>query len=128
MPFSHFADRLIDAVKQKQTPLVVGIDPRANQLPTELIEDNSAIAERFAKFGMAVVDAVADLVPAVKPQAAFFEQLGPAGLRRVGECGRLRSFQRFNCGDGCEARRYRVNCRSLRCCLPRSKTRVCLGL
>ena len=79
MPFSHFADRLTDAIKRKQTPLIVGIDPRANQLPKELIDDNSAMAERFAKFGMAVVDAVADLVPAVKPQAAFFEQLGPAG-------------------------------------------------
>ena len=79
MPFSHFADRLTDAVKQKQTPLVVGIDPRANQLPVDLLDDNTGMAERFAKFGMAVVDAVADLVPAVKPQAAFFEQLGPAG-------------------------------------------------
>ena len=79
MPFSHFADRLTDAIKQKQTPLVVGIDPRANQLPVDLLDDNTGMAERFAKFGMAVVDAVADLVPAVKPQAAFFEQLGPAG-------------------------------------------------
>ena len=70
MPFSHFADRLTDAVKQKQTPLVVGIDPRANQLPADLLDDNTGMAERFAKFGMAVVDAVADLVPAVKPQAA----------------------------------------------------------
>ena len=79
MPFSHVADRLTNAVKQKQTPLVVGIDPRANQLPVDLLDDNTGMAERFAKFGMAVVDAVADLVPAVKPQAAFFEQLGPAG-------------------------------------------------
>ena len=79
MPFSHFADRLTDAIKQKQTPLVVGIDPRANQLPVDLLDDNTGMAERFAKFGMAVVDAVADLVPAVKPQAAFFEQLVPAG-------------------------------------------------
>ena len=79
MPFSHFADRLTNAVKQKQTPLVVGIDPRANQLPVDLLDNNTGMAERFAKFGMAVVDAVADLVPAVKPQSAFFEQLGPAG-------------------------------------------------
>ena len=79
MPFSHFADRLTNAVKQKKTPLVVGIDPRANQLPAELVKDNSNTAEQFAKFGMAVIDAIADLVPAVKPQAAFFEQLGPAG-------------------------------------------------
>jgi len=79
MPFSHFADRLTDAVKLKKTPLIVGIDPRTNQLPAELLNDNTGMAERFAKFGMAVIDAVADLVPAVKPQAAFFEQLGPAG-------------------------------------------------
>ena len=79
MPFSHFADRLTDAVKQKQTPLVVGIDPRANQLPADLLDDNTGMAERYAKFGMGVVDAVVDLVPAVKPQAAFFEQLGPSG-------------------------------------------------
>jgi len=60
MPFSHFADRLTDAVKQKQTPLVVGIDPRANQLPADLLDDNTGMAERFAKFGMAVVDGVVD--------------------------------------------------------------------
>jgi orotidine-5'-phosphate decarboxylase len=61
----------------------VGIDPRVDQLPAELqcdAADCQATAESFATFGKEVIDAVADLVPAIKPQAAFFERLGPPGM------------------------------------------------
>ncbi|MCL4127358.1 UNVERIFIED_CONTAM: hypothetical protein GTU68_040042 [Idotea baltica] len=70
MSETHFADRLTEAIKNKRTPLVVGIDPRVNQLPESL---------QVEVYARGVIDAVADLVPAVKPQAAFFEQLGPHG-------------------------------------------------
>ena len=79
----HFGDRLTQAIIKKRSPLVVGIDPRPNQLPAPLqcdVKNLLATADAFAEFGIAVIDAVADLVPAVKPQAAFFERLGPAGM------------------------------------------------
>ncbi|MEL7500054.1 MAG: orotidine-5'-phosphate decarboxylase [Planctomycetota bacterium] len=81
---THFADRLIAAVKQKQTPLIVGIDPRVSQLPSPLAANQAdsptAIANKVASYCIELIDVVADLVPAVKPQSAFFELLGPHGM------------------------------------------------
>jgi len=74
----HFGDRLIGAIKQKQTPLVVGLDPRAAKLPEEL--QGGDVAQAYETFSKAIIDVVADKVPAVKPQSAFFEQLGPQGV------------------------------------------------
>jgi orotidine-5'-phosphate decarboxylase len=83
----HFADRLITAVRSKKTPVLVGLDPRAENLPPGLIsaEGYEAAASGFASFCRGVIDVVAPLVPAVKPQAAFFEQLGPPGMRALKE-------------------------------------------
>lgn len=84
---SHFGDRLTKAIKSKRSPLLVGIDPRLAQLPSAMQCDQSdfaATADAFANFGKEVIDAVADLVPAVKPQAAFFERLGPPGMAALG--------------------------------------------
>lgn len=78
MSEKHFGDRLIGAIKQKQTPLVVGLDPRAAKLPEEL--QGGDVAQAYETFSKAIIDVVADKVPAVKPQSAFFEQLGPQGV------------------------------------------------
>ena len=80
---NHFGDRLIAAIKAKQTPLVVGLDPRWDNLPEELKAITNR-AEAFEKFCRSIIDVVADKVPAVKPQSAFFEQLGPAGVVALG--------------------------------------------
>src|SRR5262245_60495412 len=84
---SHFADRLIAAVRAKQSAVLVGLDPRAESLPPGLIAgaDFEAAASGFASFCRGIIDVVAPLVPAVKPQAAFFEQLGPPGMRVLKE-------------------------------------------
>lgn len=83
-----FGDRLCEAVRRKKTPVMVGIDPRWELLPDELRtpavaehgETLEAVAEAYRTFGNAVIDRVADLVPVVKFQAAFFEAAGPAGM------------------------------------------------
>ncbi len=80
----HFADRLFEAVDRCGTPLIVGIDPRPAQLPAAIRgaagpRDYVALAHAFAEFGCGIIDVVARRVAAVKPQAAFFEMLGPAG-------------------------------------------------
>lgn len=87
----NFADRLITEIQLKRTPLIVGIDPRLDQLPPTLQEAYSdrlsrleqsqeAAAWAFEEFSRGIIDAVAGLVPAIKPQMAFFEALGPAGM------------------------------------------------
>jgi orotidine-5'-phosphate decarboxylase len=85
----HFADRLNQAIIQKQTPLVVGLDPRLNQLPSPLAPENpdnlTQVAIAYSTFCCGIIDVVADLVPAVKPQAAFFEQIGPLGMAALAE-------------------------------------------
>ena len=91
---NEYAARLNEAIRAKGTPALVGIDPRLEQLPTQLVKQaqaeetnaHKAAAKAFEWFACQLIDIVAPLVPAVKPQAAFFEQLGPAGceaLQRV---------------------------------------------
>jgi orotidine-5'-phosphate decarboxylase len=78
-----FADRLVAAILLKRTPLVVGLDPRVAQLPEPLKPAGQSLqkqAEAVEVFCRGVIDVVAPLVPAIKPQVAFFEQLGPAGM------------------------------------------------
>ena len=79
-----FGQRLALAVTQKKNPVCVGIDPRATSLPELLRPNPSASIEQIVQsvetFCLSIIDAVADLVPAVKPQAAFFEELGPLGM------------------------------------------------
>jgi orotidine-5'-phosphate decarboxylase len=68
-----FADRLAAEVERKRSQLVVGLDPRVDLMPIELRGD-------VARFCCGLVDAVAPHAVAVKPQLAFFEALGPAGM------------------------------------------------
>ena len=84
----NFADQLIAGIKQKKTPLVVGIDPKLEQLPSP-IRDQVTVgssdfyqqtAKAFLDFSKEVIDVVASRVCAIKPQMAFFEALGPHGM------------------------------------------------
>lgn len=87
----HFSDRLNAAVVAKQTPALVGLDPRLDWLPPDVLTAARArasdplgvAATAFEEFCSRIIDVVAPLVPAVKPQAAFFEQLGPAGCQAL---------------------------------------------
>jgi orotidine-5'-phosphate decarboxylase len=81
----HFADRLADACRAKGTALCVGIDPRWEALPLEVRARHEGgglvgMAAAFDEFSERLLDVVAPLVPVVKPQSAFFEACGPAGL------------------------------------------------
>lgn len=86
---THFATRLHAAIRRTGTPALVGLDPRFDWIPEE-IQEAAARRHRanvllqkssaFEEFCRRIIDVVAPLVPAVKPQAAFFEELGPSGL------------------------------------------------
>jgi orotidine-5'-phosphate decarboxylase len=96
----HFADRLCAAVRRKGNSVCVGLDPRWEALPEEVRRrhrDDSltAVACAYEEFCARVIDVVAPLVPVVKPQSAFFEACGPAGmvaLRRLLRRARARGL------------------------------------
>ncbi len=95
MPAS-FADRLSAAVRSTKTPVLVGLDPRAESLPQGLLDPQAArhqasVAAAYRTFCEGVIDVVAPLVPAVKPQVAFFEDLGPPGMQALAEVIRYAS-------------------------------------
>jgi orotidine-5'-phosphate decarboxylase len=81
-------DRLIERTERLGAPIVVGLDPSYEMIPESLRAECirahgltlRAVAAMFAAYSMRVIDGVCDLVPAVKPQIAMFEQLGPEGL------------------------------------------------
>ena len=82
MSASHFADRLAAAVERKGAPLCVGIDPDPALMPAGV---------GVVDFCRGIVDAVAEVAVAVKPQAAFFEAQGATGWAALVEvCGYAR--------------------------------------
>lgn len=85
---TNFGDTLAAAVKRVGNPVVVGLDPRWGQLPRGLVADQNADyaarAAAYELFCREIIDVVASRVPAVKPQAAFFEECGPMGMVALG--------------------------------------------
>jgi orotidine-5'-phosphate decarboxylase len=85
---SKYSQRLNQRIQQTHTPALVGIDPRFDWLPEEFRQRAAAhpggtrvsIARAFLEFSFELLNLVSPLVPAVKPQVAFFEQLGLPGL------------------------------------------------
>lgn len=69
--------------------MLVGLDPRVDLLPAGVAPGPAASSETAARavasFCRGVIDVVAPLVPAIKPQAAFFEQVGPSGMAALAE-------------------------------------------
>jgi orotidine-5'-phosphate decarboxylase len=80
----NFGDRVAEAVERKRSCLCVGLDPRIDLLPPEVITGlhpgASGRARAYERFCTGVIDAVADEAVAVKPQVAFFEALGGHGI------------------------------------------------
>ncbi len=79
----NISDRLLTEIDRKQNPCCVGLDPVVENIPSHLIEENNiyGIANAFFSFNKGIIDAVADLVPAVKPQIAFYEKYGLDGFK-----------------------------------------------
>ena len=81
--------KLISKIQKTQAPIVVGLDPMLNYIPehiqkkafSEYGETLEGAAEAVWQYKKEIVDAVYDLVPAVKPQIAMYEQFGIEGLK-----------------------------------------------
>ena len=81
-------DKLIEKIEQKKNPTVVGLDTSFDYLPDDLragVQDFKGVAEAVVAFNKKIVDAVADIVPAVKVQIAYYEMYGVEGLRAFAE-------------------------------------------
>ncbi|MDD3468681.1 MAG: orotidine-5'-phosphate decarboxylase [Thermoguttaceae bacterium] len=82
---STFIDQLRQRCHTCGNPVLVGLDPRLESLPPSIRPSapkpsSESIAAAYNTFCRGVIDVVAPLVPAIKPQAAFFEEIGPAGM------------------------------------------------
>lgn len=75
-----FADRLIDGVRRKNTPLCIGLDPFPEQIPGLFGDAREDIAA-VARFGEAVIAIAAEHAAVLKPQLGLFEPFGAAGVR-----------------------------------------------
>lgn len=82
-------DRLINGIKEKENPTVVGLDPRLEMVP-QFIRDKyfheygktpEAVGEIFFEFNKEIIDNIYDIVPAVKPQIAMYEKYGYEGVK-----------------------------------------------
>lgn len=85
-----FAERLFAAVDAKRSPAMVGLDPRLDQLPEPfksraLGGSAGAAAAALQDYHRALLAVVAPRAAAVKPQAAFFERLGPPGIAALAD-------------------------------------------
>jgi orotidine-5'-phosphate decarboxylase len=75
-----FASRLLKAIAEKNAPCVVGLDPNLKLFPKSFQSQN-----QITEFCKNIIDVVCDLVPAVKPQSAYFEQWGAKGIESLEE-------------------------------------------
>ena len=81
-------NKLISNIRKTNAPIVVGLDPMLNYLPehiqkkafAEFGETLEGAAEAIWQYNKGIVDATYDLIPAVKPQIAMYEQFGIPGL------------------------------------------------
>ena len=84
-------DRLITKIAQTQNPTVAGLDPKLAYIPSYIKEECFAkygktlegAADALLTFNKGLIDALCDVVPAVKPQAAYYEMYGWQGVKAL---------------------------------------------
>lgn len=84
-------DRLIEKIEQTQNPTVAGLDPKLDYVPEYIKrkcfekygETLKGAAKALLEFNKALIDALYDIVPAVKPQAAYYEMYGVQGVKTL---------------------------------------------
>ena len=86
-------DRMIEKIVETQNPTVAGLDPKLSYIPPYILD--AAVAEHgktlegaaaaLAAYNKGLIDALCDIVPAVKPQAAYYEMYGWQGVKALAE-------------------------------------------
>lgn len=82
-------DHLIEKIKQTNNPTVIGLDPRYEMLPkcvtSKYSQDLQGVAKAIIEFNKALIDNTCDIIPAIKPQIAFYEMYGIPGMEAFKE-------------------------------------------
>lgn len=82
-------DKLINRIKETNNPTVMGLDPRYDMIPesirTKYSEDIEGACKAILEINKELIDSVYDIVPAVKPQIAFYEMFGEEGIKVFNE-------------------------------------------
>ncbi len=81
-------DTLVKNIKKTNAPIVVGLDPKLEFVPSHILKKSydkygntlEAAGDAIWEYNKGIIDAVYDLIPAVKPQIAMYEQFGIPGL------------------------------------------------
>lgn len=84
-------EKLINRIIELKNPTVVGLDPTLDYIPEEIKKAAFAeygkglrgAARAYLEFNKGIIDAICDIVPAVKPQCAYYEQLGWYGVKAL---------------------------------------------
>ena len=82
----NVVDRLIENTIKTKNPSVIGLDPDISKIPVcyktgiKIDDPFGAVAEVIYNFNRDIIDTVADIAPAVKPQMAFYEKYGSYGV------------------------------------------------
>lgn len=86
-------DRMIEGIMETQNPSVAGLDPKLDYIPSFIKEESfkkygktlEGAADALLQFNKGLIDALCDIVPAVKPQAAYYEMYGWQGVKTLVE-------------------------------------------
>lgn len=84
-------DRLITKIREMKNPTVVGLDPKLAYVPSYIQktymdvdgESLKAASRAIFRFNQEIIDAICDIVPAIKPQAAYYEMYGHHGIKTL---------------------------------------------
>lgn len=82
-------NKLVKKIEEMEAPIVVGLDPMLDFVPKQILdrafgekgENIDGVAEAIWQYNKGIIDATYDLIPAVKPQIAMYEQFGLEGLQ-----------------------------------------------
>ena len=82
-------DRLINKIKETNNPTVIGLDPRYELLPKCVLEKYpntlEGVSQAIIEYNKALIDKTCDVIPAIKPQIAFYEMFGIPGMKAFEE-------------------------------------------
>ena len=94
---NHFGNRLVTKIRSSKSFLCLGVDPHLDLIPKIFNENTktSNIVGKVEKFCFSLLDAAIGLVPAIKPQIALFEQLGPDGMKLLSSLCKHAQSQNF---------------------------------
>ncbi len=94
---NHFGNRLVTKIRSSKSFLCLGVDPHLDFIPKifDVNTKTSNIVGKVEKFCFSLLDAAVGLVPAIKPQIALFEQLGPDGMKLLSSLCKHAHSQNF---------------------------------